>query len=87
MDDSMFDLEDFQVERDLQAAGIDAMRRARRFGACFVIEEEGKTKLLKPEETPPYEKLALENLERLNRKIEEWKKAHPESLNEEPPRS
>ncbi len=70
-DESFLDLEDYQVERALTNAALDALRRARRFGTDFVVEEHGKAKSLRPEETGPYEKRLLENLERLNRKIAE----------------
>ena len=62
------------------------MRRARRFGTDFVVEEHGKAKSLRPEETAPYEKRLLEDLDRLNRKISELQgnSSSPFSLNEKP---
>ncbi|MGO8930050.1 MAG: hypothetical protein ACLQU3_24545 [Limisphaerales bacterium] len=85
-DESFLDLEDYQVERALTNAALDAIRRARRFGTDFVIEEDGKTRSLRPEETAPYEKRLLGDLERLNRRISELQSqsSHPFSLNERP---
>ena len=85
-DESFLDVEDYQVERALTNAALDAIRRARRFGTDFVIEEGGKTKSLRPEETAPYEKRLLEDLDRLNRKISELQgqSGQPYSLNERP---
>lgn len=85
-DESFLDAEDYQAERALTNAALDAIRRARRFGTEFVVEEDGKPKSLKPEETAPYEKRLLEDLDRLNRRISELQSqsAHPYSLNERP---
>jgi hypothetical protein len=85
-DESFLEVEDYQVERALTNGALDAIHRARRFGTDFVIEEDGKTKSLRPEETTPYEKHLLENLERLNRKISELQgqSGQPYSLNERP---
>jgi hypothetical protein len=85
-DESFLDVEDYQVERALTNAALDAIRRARRFGTDFVIEEDGKTKSLRPEETAPYEKRLLGDLERLNRRISELqsRSSQPFSLNERP---
>src|SRR6267142_7238446 len=55
-DESLLDVEDYQAERALTNAALDAIRRARRFGTEFVVEEDGKTKCLKPSETEPDEK-------------------------------
>lgn len=68
-DESILDVEDYQVERALQKAAIDAIRRARQFNTEYVISENGQVKCLKPNETEKYERAALENLDRLNRKI------------------
>ena len=85
-DESFLDAEDYQVERALTNGALDAIRRARRFGTDFVVEEDGKPKSLKPDETAPYEKRMLEDLDRLNRKISELQgqSGHPYSLNERP---
>ena len=85
-DESFLDAEDYQVERALTNGALDAIRRARRFGTDFVVEEDGKPKSLKPDETAPYEKRLLEDLDRLNRKISELQgqSGHPYSLNERP---
>jgi DNA-directed RNA polymerase specialized sigma24 family protein len=85
-DESFLDVEDYQVERALTNGALDAIRRARRFGTDFVVEEEGKPKSLRPDETAPYEKRLLEDLDRLNRKISELQaqSGQPFSLNERP---
>ncbi len=85
-DESFLDVEDYQVERALTNAALDAIRRARRFGTDIVIEEGGATKSLRPEETAPHEKRLLGDLDRLNRKISELQgqSGQPFSLNERP---
>jgi hypothetical protein len=85
-DESFLDVEDYQVERALTNGALDAIHRARRFGTDIVVEEDGKTRSLRPDETAPYEKHLLENVERLNRKIAELQaqSGHPYSLNERP---
>jgi DNA-directed RNA polymerase specialized sigma24 family protein len=85
-DESFLDVEDYQVERALTNAALDAIRRARRFGTDIVIEEGGRTKSLRPEEIAPHEKRLLEDLDRLNRKIAELQtqSGQPFSLNERP---
>lgn len=69
--ESILDVEDYQVERALTNAALDAIETARRFGTDFVVEENGVTKSLRPEETGPYEKRFKEDLERINGKIAE----------------
>jgi hypothetical protein len=81
-DESFLDIEDYQVERAMTNASLDAIHRARQFGTAFVVEEDGRPKPLRPDETAPYEKRLLENLDRLNRKIAELEKQSPSSLNE-----
>ena len=51
-----------------------------------MVEEDGLTKALKPNETAPYEKRFLDDLERLNRKIAELQAKEPNalSLNDKP---
>ena len=85
-DESFLDVEDYQVERALTNGALDAIHRARRFGTDFVVEEDGKPKSLKPDETAPYEKRLLGDLDRLNRKISELQtqSGQPFSLNERP---
>lgn len=85
-DEAFLDVEDYQVERALTNAALDAIRRARRFGTDFVVEENGRAKSLRPEETAPYEKRLLEDLDCLNRKIAELQGQSPGSfaLNERP---
>ena len=79
-DESILDVEDYQVERALTNAALDAIHRARQFGTDFVIEEDGKTKCLRPDETAPYEKRFLEDLERINCKIAELQAKQPNAL-------
>jgi hypothetical protein len=88
-DESFFDLEDYQVERALANAALTAIHRACRFGTDFVIEEDGKTKCLKPHETAPYEKRFREDLDRINRKIAELQAKQPNvlELNDKPDKS
>jgi hypothetical protein len=85
-DESILDVEDYRAERALQRGALEALRRARRCGTDFVIREHGQVKSLRPQEAAPYEKLMLENLERLNRKIAELQgqSASALSLNERP---
>ena len=83
-DESILDVEDYRAERALQRGALEALRRARRCGTDFVIREHGEVKSLRPQETVPHEKLMLENLERLNRKIVELEAQSPSSLNERP---
>jgi len=46
-DESILDVEDYQVERALTNAALTAIHRARQFGTDFVIEEDGQTKSLR----------------------------------------
>src|SRR5438105_15940659 len=87
-DESFLDVEDYHAERALTNAALTAIKRARQFSSDFVIEEDGKTKSLKPNETAPYEKRFLEDLDRINRKIAELQAEEPKALllNEEPPK-
>jgi len=79
-DDSLLDLEDYQVERALTNAALDAIRRARRFGTKYVIWEDEHVKSLGPDETGPHEQRLLENVERINRKIAELQAQQPNAL-------
>jgi len=85
-DESFLDIDDYQAERALTNAALTAIHRARQFGTDFVVEEDGRTRSLKPNETGPYEKRFLEDLDRLNRKIAELQAQQPNalSLNEKP---
>jgi len=76
-DESILDVEDYKAERALQGAVLDAIHWARRCGTDYVIWEDGRVKSLKPDETGPYEKIALENLDRINRKIAELQARSP----------
>lgn len=84
--ESFLDIEDYQVERALTRAALDAIHRARRFGTNYVIYEDDRVKSLKPDQTAPYERRLLEDLDRLNRKIAELESKTPNalSLNERP---
>ena len=79
-DESFLDLEDYQAERAMQNAALDAIRRARRCGTSYVIYEDDQVKALRPNETEPYEQRGLQNLERLNRKIAELQNLSPAAL-------
>ena len=78
--DDFLDVEDFQVERALQHAALDAMDRAKRSGTGFVVWENERVRILKPDETGEYRQRATQNLERLNRKIADLQKLSPEAL-------
>ncbi|HVV01837.1 MAG TPA: hypothetical protein VHH88_10780 [Verrucomicrobiae bacterium] len=69
-DDAFPEIEDYQVERALVKAALDAIHRARRCGTDFVIEQNGRTICLNPTETQEQEKIN-ETLSTLNKKIEE----------------
>jgi DNA-directed RNA polymerase specialized sigma24 family protein len=79
-DESFLDLEDYQVERALTNAALDAIRRARRFGTKYVIWEDEHVKSLGPDETGPHEQRLLENVDRINRKIAELQAKQPNAL-------
>src|SRR6516162_3718751 len=79
-DESILDVEDYQVERALTNAALDAIRRARQFGTEYVIWEEDRVKSLKPNQTAPYEQQLLEELDRINRKIAELQAKQPNAL-------
>jgi hypothetical protein len=68
LDESTMDIDDLEVERDLQLAAVDAIRRARRFGTFYVIRHD---KMIPPDQTGPYEERLLATAERLNRRIAE----------------
>jgi len=88
-DESFLDIEDYQVERASTRAALDAIHRARRFGTDIIIEDDGRVKSLKPNESTPYKKQLIEEVDRLNRKIEELQAQQPNalSLNETPGKS
>ena len=78
--DDFLDLEDFQVERSLQFAALDAMDRAKRCGTGFVVWENDRVRVLKSDETGEYRQRATQNLERINKKIAELQNLSPETL-------
>ena len=79
-DESFLDIEDYQVERAATRAALEAIYRARQFGSKYVIWEDGRVKSVPAEETAPYEKRLLENVERLSRKIAELQAQNPNAL-------
>ena len=85
-DESFLDVEDYRVERALTnaRAGCDSPRPPVRNRLCRRGRWQGEVP--KADETAPYEKRMLENLERLNRKIAELEGQSPSSfsLNEKP---
>jgi hypothetical protein len=82
VDDSQLDIDDWEVERDMQLAAVDAIRRARRFGTMFVISHD---KQIPPDQTGPYEERFLAEAERINRRIAELKAQDQNSmLNDRP---
>jgi hypothetical protein len=70
-DESTMDVEDLQVERDLQLAAVDAIRRARRCGTYYVISEDDQIKQIPGDKTGPYEERLLARAARLDRRIVE----------------
>jgi hypothetical protein len=70
-DESTMDIEDLQVERDLQLASVDAIRRARRCGTYYVISEDDQIKQIPGDKTGPYEEKLLASAARLDRRIVE----------------
>jgi hypothetical protein len=70
-DESKMDVEDLQAERDMQLAGVDAIRRARRFGTAYVIWEDEQVKNIPPDKSGPYEDRLLASAAQLDRRIAE----------------
>jgi len=70
-DDSTMDVEDLQVERDLQLAAVDAIRRARQCGTNYVISEDDQIKEISGDKTGPYEQKLLARAADLDRRIAE----------------
>ncbi len=79
-DESILDAEDYKVERALTNAGLEAIHRARRCGTEYVTWEDGRVKSVRSDQTAPYEKRLLEDLNRLNRKISELEAKQPNAL-------
>jgi len=85
IDESGLDIEDLEVERDLQLAAVDAIRRARRFGTFYVIEQGDEVKQVPPDKTGPYEQDLLAEAKRLNVRIAELRgPAQNLELNDKP---
>jgi hypothetical protein len=70
-DESTMDIEDLQVERDLQLAAVDAIRRARRCGTYYVISEDDQIKRIPGDKTAPYEERLLASAAQLDRRVVE----------------
>ncbi len=70
-DEDVLDVEDYQELRAFQNAQLDAIRRARRFGASFVVERDGKLVELSSDQTLELERQGGQRLAELNRKIAE----------------
>ena len=85
IDESEMDIEDLEVEKTLQLAAVDAIRRARRCGTYYVIEEEDKVKLIPGDKTGPYETRLLARADELGRRVTELRSQEQLVLNETPP--
>jgi hypothetical protein len=86
-DESTMDIEDLQLERDLQLAAVDAIRRARRCGTYYVISENGQTKEIPGDKTGPYEERLLARAAKLGGRIAELQSRETEQspvLNDKP---
>jgi hypothetical protein len=87
-DESTMDIEDLEVERDMQLASVDAIRRARRCGTYYVISEDDQIKEIPGDKTGPYEERLLANAARLDRRIAELQARQAEEpasvLNDKP---
>ena len=79
------DIEDLEAERALQLAAVDAIRRARRCGTYYVIEEEDEVKLIPGDKTGPYEERLLARAAQLGHRINELRSQEQLVLNETPP--
>ncbi|HUD46160.1 MAG TPA: hypothetical protein VMR33_04985 [Candidatus Baltobacteraceae bacterium] len=88
IDESEMDIEDLQVERDLQMAAVDAIRRARRCGTYYVISEDDQIKEIPGDKTGPYEERLLARAARLDGRIAELQSRQAEEpaavLNDRP---
>jgi hypothetical protein len=85
IDESEMDIEDLEAEWALQLAAVDAIRRARRCGTYYVIEEEDEVKLIPGDKTGPYEERLLARAAELGRRITELRSQEQLVLNETPP--
>jgi hypothetical protein len=85
IDESEMDIEDLEAERALQLAAVDAIRRARRCGTYYVIEEEDEVKLIPGDKTGPYEERLLARAAQLGHRINELRSQEQLVLNETPP--
>jgi hypothetical protein len=88
IDDSELDIDDLEVERDMQLAAVDAIRRARRCGTYYVISEDDQIKEIPGDKTGPYEERLLASAARLDRRIAELQASQVEEsasvLNDKP---
>jgi hypothetical protein len=85
IEESELDIEDLEAEKALQLAAVDAIRRARRCGTYFVIEEEDKVKLIPGDKTGPHEERLLARAAQLDHRITELRAQEQLVLNEAPP--
>jgi hypothetical protein len=85
IDESEMEIEDLEAEWALQLAAVDAIRRARRCGTYYVIEEEDEVKLIPGDQTGPYEERLLARAAELGRRITELRSHEQLVLNETPP--
>ena len=85
IEESELDIEDLEAEKTLQLAAVDAIRRARRCGTYYVIEEEDKVKLIPGDKTGPYEERLLARAAELGRRITDLRSQEQLVLNETPP--
>jgi hypothetical protein len=87
-DESTMDIEDLEVERDMQLAAVDAIRRARRCGTYYVISEDDQVKEIPGDKTGPYEERLLASAAKLDRRIAELQATQVEEstavLNDKP---
>ena len=85
IDESEMEIEDLEAEWALQLAAVDAIRRARRCGTYYVIEEDDKVKLIPGDKTGPYEARLLARAAELGRRVTELRSQEQLVLNETPP--
>jgi hypothetical protein len=85
IDESEMDIEDLEVEKTLQLAAVDAIRRARCCGTYYVIREGDEIKEIPGDKTGPYEERLLARAAQLGHRITELRSQEQAVLNETPP--
>jgi hypothetical protein len=85
IDESEMDIEDLEVEKTLQLAAVDAIRRARRCGTFYVIRVGDEIKEIPGDKTGPYEERLLARAAQLGQRINELRSQEQLVLNETPP--